>query len=83
MSGLTFGTSLSNIAYMFCADSKLTTIYAAPGMDLSGAFSKASTFYLCSALIGVNGTTFSSSKASGIYACVDGLNGKEGYFSTW
>ena len=63
----------------------LTTIYAAPDADWSGVSaidSSEDLFSNCPALVGGSGTEFDPNNVDVNRACIDGLNGKPGYFTT-
>ncbi len=80
------GTSIMDLTYissMFKNCSSLTTIYAAPDADwsvLNNLYSE-DMFVSCGNLTGGNGTSYDSSYKDKTRACVDGLNGKPGYFT--
>ena len=79
------GFDLSNVTdmhSMFACCPSLVTVYVAPGADWSGIFGQSMyMFDNCPALVGGLGTAFENEKHSGIYACIDGLVGKPGYFT--
>lgn len=69
---------------MFDGCTALTTIYTAPDADWSAIAvldSSGDLFSNCPALVGGNGTEFDSDNVDASRACVDGLNGKPGYFT--
>ena len=76
-------TKLTDASWMFSGCSNLITIYAATNTNwntetlISGSYM----FQNCSNLIGGNGTAFSSNSYDQTRACIDGLDGKPGYFT--
>ena len=80
-----FDTSnVTSMYSMFNGCSLLTSIYVKPDTDWSTSSSLANSNYMftgCKNLIGGNGTVFNTDKTDKTYACVDGLNGKIGYFT--
>ncbi len=80
-----FDTSnVTRMSSMFSNCSSLTTISVTSDTDwsTSGALTNSGwMFYGCTRLVGGKGTTYDSTKEDATYACVDGLNGKPGYFT--
>ena len=70
-----------NATRMLAGCTSLTTIYSSPDTDWSGIENSIELFHDCHALIGGNGTEFDPDSVDASCACVDGLNGKQGYFT--
>ena len=70
----------TDITGMFYYCEELTTIYCTK--DWSNNTSSAFMFDGCTKLVGENGTEYNDANITAAYACLDGLNGKNGYFST-
>ena len=76
-------TNVTDASWMFSGCSNLITIYAATNTNwntetlISGSYM----FQNCSNLIGGNGTAVSSNSYDQTRACIDGLDGKPGYFT--
>ena len=69
---------------MFQQCLNLKTIYAKTGTDWSTSeilSNSSNMFYLCSKLVGGNGTGYNNSFRDKTYARIDGLNGNPGYFT--
>ena len=71
----------TNASWMFEGCTSLTTIYAASDADWSGIGTSDGMFNGCINLVGGNGTEFDPDSVDASRACVDGLNGKSGYFT--
>ncbi len=69
------------MGFMFCDCSSLITIYAAPDADWSVSAASSYEMFIAFKLKGGNGTSYYSSYTDKTRACVDGLNGKPGYFT--
>ena len=79
-----FNTSkVTDMRYMFMSCGNLTTIYAAAGTDWGSIenISSDGMFLYCNSLKGGNNTVYDESKTDKTYACIDGLDGKPGYFT--
>jgi len=79
-----FNTSkVTDMRYMFMSCGNLTTIYAAAGTDWGSIenISSDNMFLYCNSLKGGNNTVYDESKTDKTYACIDGLDGKPGYFT--
>ena len=70
-----------NATRMLAGCTSLTTIYSSPDTDWSGIENSIELFHDCNALIGGNGTEFDPDSVDASRACIDGLNGKSGYFT--
>ena len=76
-----FNTSnVTDMEYMFFGCSSLETIVAGAGFVTTAAYSSSGMFGGCTALVGGNGTPFSSGKTDKTYARVD-RPGLAGYFT--
>lgn len=71
----------TNASWMFEGCTSLTTIYAASDADWSGISTSDGMFNGCINLVGGNGTELDPDSVDASRACVDGLNGKPGYFT--
>jgi len=69
---------------MFSGCKELTTIYCDNDWSIEATSLSASSnmFSACSKLVGGNGTKYDSNFTGVSYACPDGLNDKQGYFTT-
>ena len=79
-----FNTSkVTDMRCMFMSCLNLTTIYAAAGTDWGSIenVSSDNMFLYCNSLKGGNNTVYDESKTDKTYACIDGLDGKPGYFT--
>ena len=79
-----FNTSkVTDMRCMFMSCFNLTTIYAAAGTDWGSIenVSSDNMFLYCDSLKGGNNTVYDNSKTDKTYACIDGLDGKPGYFT--
>ena len=79
-----FNTSkVTDMRCMFMSCFNLTTIYAAAGTDWGSIenISSDNMFLYCNSLKGGNNTVYDDSKTDKTYACIDGLDGKPGYFT--
>ena len=76
-------TKVTNTSRMFSYCSSLETIYAPAGTDWTGTTitSSSEMFSDCQKLVGGYGTIYSSSAKDKTRACIDGLDGKQGYFT--
>ncbi|MBR5036303.1 MAG: BspA family leucine-rich repeat surface protein [Prevotella sp.] len=76
-------TKVTNTQGMFSYCSNLETIYVLAGTDWTGATitSSSNMFGNCQKLVGGYGTVFSNTAYDKTRACVDGLDGKPGYFT--
>lgn len=81
LSGWTMPEWTSTMQYTFYNCSKLTTIYAPPGCDLTDTAVNSNCFSSCTKLVGGNGTAYNSGKVTAAMARIDGLGGQQGYFS--
>ena len=81
MSSFVVGERADSAAFMFNGCSALTTIYTAPGYDLSGIRLTNAMFTGCTNLVGGEGTVYDSSYVNGAYAKVDGGVSAPGYFT--
>lgn len=81
LSGWTMPEWTSTMQYTFYNCSKLTTIYAPAGCDLTDTAVNSYCFSSCTKLVGRNGTTYNSSKVTAAMARIDGLGGQQGYFT--
>lgn len=71
----------STMQYAFYNCTKLTTIYAPEGCDLSDTAVNGYCFSQCSKLVGGAGTAYSSGNVTAVMARIDGLGGQPGYFT--
>ena len=71
----------TNASWMFEGCASLITIYAASDADWSGISTSDGMFNGCINLVGGNGTEFDPDSVDASRACIDGLNGKSGYFT--
>ena len=75
-------SSVQKMDSMFRECRNLETIYTANETDWSATEASSVNMFLnCSKLVGGNGTNYSESNVTAIRACIDGLNGKQGYFT--
>lgn len=74
-------STVTNMASMFSGCSALTSIYAGDSTDWSGAANGAAMFEGTTELVGGAGTVWDAAYQDASRACVDGLNGKSGYFT--
>ncbi len=77
-----FNTSkVSTMQAIFSDCKSLKTIYVGDGWILSTTITSTDMFKNCTALVGGNGTTYSSSNVTAAYAVIDGANGAHGYLT--
>ena len=79
-----FNTSkVTDMRHMFMSSYNLTTIYADAGTNWGSIenISSNGMFLYCNSLKGGNNTVYDDSKKDKTYACIDGLDGKPGYFT--
>ena len=79
-----FNTSkVTDMRHMFMSSYNLTTIYADAGTNWGSIenISSNGMFLYCNSLKGGNNTVYDDSKTDKTYACIDGLDGKPGYFT--
>ncbi|MBR5698248.1 MAG: BspA family leucine-rich repeat surface protein [Prevotella sp.] len=76
-------TNVTSTYDMFYGCSKLETIYAKAGTDWNTETltNSSSMFYGCTKLVGGNGTPYYYTIVDKTRACIDGLDGKQGYFT--
>lgn len=72
---------VASMRAMFSGCGSLETVYAGEGWSTEQCTSSESMFHNCTAIVGGNGTAFSSDHTDASYARVDGLEGLPGYFS--
>lgn len=73
-------SGLKNLTYTFSGCTALTTIWADAGWALPTGVTGGGTFYNCPALVGGNGTTYSSSRITATYMRID-AEGVPGYLT--
>ena len=75
--------NVTDMEYMFShlSTNIFVTIYAAPDADWSVSSASSNNMFYFSKVKGGNGTSYNSSYTDKTRACVDGLNGKPGYFT--
>ena len=79
----TFNTKkVTNMDYMFNGCSNLTTIYVSDNWSIENVSSGYATFLDCLNLVGGNGTAYSSSNTTALYARID-KTGQPGYLSVY
>ena len=71
---------VTDMTQMFYGCNKLTTIYVGDGWSTTNVTSSSDMFTGCTALVGGNGTTYSSSHVNASYAHID-VDGNPGYFT--
>jgi len=72
---------VTDMNYMFCFCSNLTTIYASELWDMTNVTSSTAMFHDCTKLVGGAGTTFDWNYVDGDFAHIDGGPSNPGYFT--